>query len=159
MVICHKQNQKETTSTWIDIVKPTGKDIEKLKKDYDLHPVIADELRSPSPRTRVEAYPHYLYFIYYFPIYDPEEGASTAKEIDFIRTARNTVVTVRYEAFDGVFDGFGSETDDSSLTLTYRLVKQLILFEERQLRHIRRGSGSRRTRSFSKTKSATFWKK
>jgi len=121
---------------WIDIVKPTSKDIAKLKKDFDLHPVIVEELRAPSPRTRVEAYPHYLYFIYYFPIYDAAEGTSARTEVDFIVT-KNAVVTVRYEKFDGVFDGFAVEPGENSLQLMYRLVKQLIIFEERQLRHIR----------------------
>ena len=49
-------------------------------------PIIVDELRGPSARGRVEAYKDYLYFIYYFPIYDPKDEASTRTEIDFIIT-------------------------------------------------------------------------
>ena len=41
-----------------------------LAKEYSLHPIIVDELRGPSARGRVEAYKNYLYFIYYFPVYD-----------------------------------------------------------------------------------------
>jgi magnesium transporter len=128
--------EKIKGAEWIDIAKPTEKDLAKLKKDFDLHPVIVEELRVPSPRTRVEAYPHYLYFTYYFPVYDTVEGTSTRTEIDFIIT-KHAVITIRYEAFNGVFDGFAVEHGETSLALMYRLVKQLILFEERQLRHIR----------------------
>ncbi len=130
------EKTKAKSVHWIDVVKPTEKDLAKLKKDFNLHPVIVEELRTPSPRTRVEVYSHYLYFTYYFPIYDAAEGTSTRNEIDFIVT-KEVVVTVRYEPFEGVFDGFAAEPGENSLELMYRLVKQLIVFEERQLRHIR----------------------
>jgi magnesium transporter len=121
---------------WVDIAKPTDKDLAWLGKEYKLHPVIVEELRGPSARGRVEAYKDYLYFIYYFPIYDRDDEASTRTEIDFIIT-KDSVATVHYDGLDGVMDGFDATECDSSLAIMYRLIEHLINFQERQLRHIR----------------------
>ncbi len=121
---------------WIDIEKPKEKDLAWLGKEYQLHPIIVDELRGPSARGRVEAYKDYLYFIYYFPIYDNNDEASTRTEIDFIVT-KDSVATVRYDEMDGVMDGLDIADCDSSLAIIYRLIEHLVNFQERQLRHIR----------------------
>jgi len=121
---------------WVDVEKPTGKDLAWLGKEYHLHPVIVDELRGPSARGRVEAYKDYLFFIYYFPVYDRNDEASARTEIDFIVT-KDSVVTVHYDGLGGVMDGFDVEDCDSSLAVMYRLIEHLINFQERQLRHIR----------------------
>jgi magnesium transporter len=125
-----------TPVQWTDIVKPTAKDLARLKKEFDLHPLIVEELKGPSARTRVEAQPDYLYFIYYFPIYDAAEGTSSRAEIDFI-VSKDAVVTVHYEPFDAILAGFDPGERKTSLEVMYEVVKHLILFEERQLRHIR----------------------
>jgi magnesium transporter len=121
---------------WVDVAKPTEKDLAWLGKEYKLHPIIVDELRGPSARGRVEAYKDYLYFIYYFPVYDPKDEASTRTEIDFIIT-KDSVATVHYEELDGVMDGLSIAHCDSSLAVMYRIIEHLINFQERQLRHIR----------------------
>jgi magnesium transporter len=117
-------------------VNPSDKDLTWLGKEYKLHPVIVDELRGPSARGRVEAYKDYLYFIYYFPVYDRDDEASTRTEIDFIVT-KDSVATIHYDELDGVLDGFSVTECDSSLAIIYRLIEHLINFQERQLRHIR----------------------
>jgi magnesium transporter len=122
--------------TWVDILKPTEKELAQLKREFHLHPVIVEELRGPSARTRVEAQPNYLYFVYYFPIYDDEEGVSTRTEIDFI-VSRNKVVTVHYEPLKQALGQFSDKGARSSLELMCDLVRELVTFEERQLRHIR----------------------
>jgi magnesium transporter len=121
---------------WVDVKGPSEKDLAWLGKEYRLHPVIVNELRAPSARGRVEAYKDYLYFIYYFPVYDRDDEASTRTEIDFIVT-KNSVATVHYDELDGVMDGFDVTECDSSLAVMYRLIEHLINFQERQLRHIR----------------------
>jgi magnesium transporter len=121
---------------WINIEKPSEKDLAWLGKEYKLHPIIVDELRGPSARGRVEAYKDYLYFIYYFPVYDNNDEASARTEIDFVVT-KDAVVTVHYDGLDGVMDGLDIAQCDSSLAITYRLIEHLINFQERQLRHIR----------------------
>jgi len=128
--------EKNKFVQWIDIKKPTGKDLAWLKEKFKLHPVIVDELRGPSARARVEQYDSYLYFIYYFPLYDAEDAASVRTEIDFIVT-KDAVATVHYEPLTGVLDDFDVDTAKSSLELTYRLIEHLLNFEERQLRHVR----------------------
>jgi len=120
----------------VDVEKPSEKDLAWLGKEYKLHPIIVDELRGPSARGRVEAYKDYLYFIYYFPIYDPSDEASTRTEIDFI-IAKNSIATVHYDGLDGVMDGFDITQCDSSLAVMYQIIEHLINFQERQLRHIR----------------------
>jgi magnesium transporter len=121
---------------WVDIESPSEEDLAWLEKEYHLHPIIVNELRTPSARGRVEAYKDYLYFIYYFPLYDNNDEASTRTEIDFIIT-KNSVATVHYEGLDGAMDGFDITPYDSSLAIMYRLIEHLINFQERQLRHIR----------------------
>ncbi len=121
---------------WIDIHGPTEKELQWLTTQYNVHPVIIDELRGPSARARVEAYQDYLYFIYYFPLYDKEDGASIRTEIDFIVT-EDTVITVHYEPMKDVYDGFEVRRFSSTLEIMYNLVEHLINFEERQLRHVR----------------------
>jgi magnesium transporter len=128
--------EKNKHVQWIDIQKPTGKDIAWLKEKFKLHPVIVDELKGPSARARVEQYDGYLYFVYYFPLYDEEDEASVRTEIDFIVT-KNAVATIHYEPLTGVLDTFHLGPTSSSLHLVYGIVQHLLNFQERQLRHVR----------------------
>jgi magnesium transporter len=127
---------KNKSVQWVNVEKPTSKDLASLKKDFKLHPIIVDELREPSARARVEHYDNYLYFIYYFPIYDKEDGASVRTEIDFIVT-KNAVATIHYMPLSGVLDDFDIGSCKSSFELLRQLINHLLNFEERQLRHIR----------------------
>ncbi len=121
---------------WIDVERPNDKDIAWLGKEFGLHPIILAELKSPSARGHVEAYKDYLYFIYYFPIYDKEDESSVRTEIDFIVT-KDSVVTVHYDTVRTAMDDFDASPYDSSLMLMYRIIQNLLTFQERQLRHIR----------------------
>ena len=128
--------QKNRQVQWIDVQKPNKKDLAWLEKKFRLHPVIVDELRGPSARAHVEQYDGYLYFVYYFPLYDGKDATTVRTEIDFIVT-KNSVATIHYEPLTGVLDAFEIKTAASSLQLVYGLIQHLINFEERQLRHIR----------------------
>ena len=130
------EKKKSKRVVWQDILKPSDKDLAPIIKEFRLHPVIVNELKGPSARTHVEVLPHYLFFTYFFPVYDAAEGTSTRTEIDFI-IAEGKVVTVHYDSFTEIFDGVTAESAAHSLELTYRILKQLITFEERQLRHVR----------------------
>jgi magnesium transporter len=128
--------EKNKHVQWIDIQKPKAKDLAWLKTKFKLHPVIVDELKGPSARAHVEQYDDYLYFIYYFPLYDEEDSASVRTEIDFIVT-KDAVATIHYEPMTRVLDDFELGTTDSSFQLVYSLIQHLLNFQERQLRHIR----------------------
>ncbi len=128
--------EKNKNVRWIDIMKPTTKDLDWLEEKFDLHPVIVDELRGPSVRARAEAYRDYLFFIYYFPKYDKDDEASVRTEIDFVIT-KGAVVTVHYEPVTEALSGFRMTDESTSLELMCHIVQHLINFEERQLRHIR----------------------
>ncbi|MEK7608364.1 MAG: magnesium transporter CorA family protein [Patescibacteria group bacterium] len=119
---------------WVDIERPTKKDISYLKERFKLHDVILREIEEPSARAHVERYDDYLYMTCYFPIYDGTEQTSRRAEIDFV-IMKKAVVTVRYERLD-VLNDFKSVEFKDSLSLVYSLLGALAQFEERQLRHI-----------------------
>jgi magnesium transporter len=130
------QIQKNKNVQWIDITGPTDEDLASLKKKFGLHPLIVEELRVPSTRARVEAEKDYLFFIYYFPLYDTKDESSVRSEIDII-VSKNTVATIHYESLTRVLNDFEIGEAKTSLELLSRLIEHLIVFEERQLRHIR----------------------
>ena len=124
----------KTSAKWVDIKNPTPKDLERLQKEFRIHPIILEELRSPSARSRVELYKDYMYMIYYFPVYDEKEESSRRTELDFIIT-KNSVVTVRYEDITAL-EGIKIKNAGNSLNATYELIEHLLGYQERQLRHI-----------------------
>ncbi|HEX4104238.1 MAG TPA: magnesium transporter CorA family protein [Candidatus Paceibacterota bacterium] len=128
--------QKNDHVEWIDIEKPTDRDISTLREKFGLHPVIVEELKTPSARARVERYDDYLYFIYYFPKYDADDESSVRTEIDFLVT-KNLVATVHYEPITKALANFHVQDEATTYKLVYNIIEHLITFEERQLRHIR----------------------
>ncbi len=120
---------------WVDIVNPQKKHLDWLKREFNIHPVILEELRQPSARPKTEVYDDYIYFIYYFPDYDKEEETSKRVEIDFLIT-HNHVITVHYEKIEAL-EGFEIEKGEYPLQLLYRIIQALLQFQERQLQHIR----------------------
>jgi magnesium transporter len=127
--------------SWVNIMNPKEKDLLWLKKKYSFHPLIIDELRGPSARSKVEINHKYLYLIYYFPIYDPIEKVSKRGEIDFLITKKG-VITVSYEKIEIFQDliktlNIQSRFFEDPLRLTHKLIESLLIFQQRQINHIR----------------------
>jgi Mg2+ and Co2+ transporter CorA len=60
-----RYNYKELL--WIDIEAPTHEEIRSIMEEFDIHPIVADELLSPSLRPKVDHYENLIYLILHFP--------------------------------------------------------------------------------------------
>jgi len=49
--------------TWIDVTSPTKDEVQDLAKEHDLHPLLQNELLSPSLRSKVDVYEEYLFLV------------------------------------------------------------------------------------------------
>ena len=87
--------------TWIDIESPTKEDIKNLTSEYTIHPLIANELLSPTLRSRAEIYDTCAYFILHFPSIIHSHDGKTEQEIDFI-VGKNFIITAHYEVVDSI---------------------------------------------------------
>ncbi len=82
--------------TWIDIQKPTQKDIGLLKRKFNFHPLVLDELLNPSYRASVEHHKNYIFMVLHFPVYNREERRTTSRELNIIAT-KDTLITCHNE--------------------------------------------------------------
>lgn len=131
---------KQGGAEWLDIESPSEAEINNLGKKYKLHPVILDELKNPSARSRVENHGSYLYMIYYFPVYNEKERVSRRSEIDLIIT-KSEVITVHYEhiqILEELKNNLGEKdvVFNNAVSLTHKIIGTLLNFQQRQLSHI-----------------------
>jgi magnesium transporter len=91
------------TLTWIDLENPTREEISALAEEYDLHPVAANELFSPSERAKIDLYENSLYLILHFPIHNKTTGHVNEVEVDFI-LLKDVLITTHYELVDPLHD-------------------------------------------------------
>lgn len=91
-----RYNQRNLT--WIDMVAPTPSDVKALMQEFALDPLIAEELLSPSFKSKVERRGEAIYVILHFPALRLS-GARAEQEIDFI-IGKNFLITTRYENID-----------------------------------------------------------
>ena len=89
--------------TWIDLESPTIEEIASLKEEYNLHQIVADELKNPSERAKVDVYPKCIYLILHFPLRTETNGRITETEVDFILLP-NVMITTHYELIDPLHD-------------------------------------------------------
>ncbi|MCH7604653.1 magnesium transporter CorA family protein [Patescibacteria group bacterium] len=81
--------------TWVDIQNPDEEDIEYLKETYGFHPLVLEGLIPPAWRAKVDTFPNYLFFIYYYPIYNKAHKHTRSAELDVI-VSRDVLITSHY---------------------------------------------------------------
>ena len=116
---------------WLDIVRPNDRDTEFLKENFGFHPLILEEIKSPTYHPVIESYETYLFLILHFPNFYKRTNQIQAVEIDFLIT-KDTLVTIRYHDFPDL-DAIFSDIEKNSATyfdkttghLLHHLTKQL----------------------------------
>ena len=127
---------------WINIVSPTVSDIEFLRKNFNFHPIVLDELLHLSDRSKAETYDGYLFVVIHLPNYDPSMRSARQAEIDILAT-KDTFITVHYENLEPI-EQFEKLLSNEKLRthitntgqLLYHLSGEIDKFSLRQLTHI-----------------------
>ncbi len=89
---------------WVDATKPTQEEVRSLMEEFDLDPLVADELLAPSVRSRVDTRNEYFYLVLQIPAFrhlHDLDGISL--ELDFV-VGRNWIITTRYDSIDPLHD-------------------------------------------------------
>jgi len=100
------REQKLNNVRWISLVNPSPEDIKVLGEHFpQIHPLVLEELTTPTIRPRVENYDHHLYMVLHFPKFVPGQEKSVAYELDFI-LMQDVFITVQYEGSIQVLEDF-----------------------------------------------------
>lgn len=95
--------------TWIDLESPMPEELKEIDRDYQIPPLVLEELTTPSRRMRADIYRHQVYLVFHFPrcrlclngsssVFDPEED-----EVDFL-IGKNFLLTVHYRPINALAD-------------------------------------------------------
>jgi magnesium transporter len=84
---------------WIDLELPTNEEVRSLVEEYDIHPLVANELLSPTLRSRVDVYDSFIYLILHFPTVVHSHHNRKEEEVDFI-VGKNYIITTHYGTVD-----------------------------------------------------------
>jgi magnesium transporter len=99
--------------TWIDIDHPSEKDKETIIKEFDIDPLLANEILIPTNRPRVELNSDYIYLVLHFPAFKHSHKEKTEQEVDFI-IGKDFLITARYDTVDAIHK-FGKKLEVSNI--------------------------------------------
>lgn len=83
---------------WVDLESPTRDEILRVIHEFNIEPLVAEELLLPSAKPRVELHPQYLYLVMHFPALR-HTHRNKEQEVDFI-VGKDFIITTRYEMID-----------------------------------------------------------
>ena len=135
--------------TWIDLVNPTKEDILTIMDEFDIHPVVAEELLVLTLHSRVDEYQKYLYLILHFPALRHTQKShqilADNQEIDII-IGKKFLITTHYSNLDPILNLSKTIEVDSILQkstlgehagfLFYHLMKRLYAALEAEMQFI-----------------------
>ncbi len=127
---------------WIDITSPANTDVQFLKKHFNFHPIVLDELLHPSDRSKAEHYDGYVFLVIHMPNYNPDTHCCEEAEIDILAT-KDAFITVHYgnleplEQFEKLLlnEKLRSHINGTG-QLVYYFLGEIDKFSLRQLGHI-----------------------
>src|SRR3989344_8747012 len=93
--------------TWIDLESPTSSELQNVVNELKIPPPIAEEMRIPSLKPKVDFYKDVIYLILHFPAFKHSHISESNQEIDFV-IGKNFLVTIHYDAIDPL-DKFSKE--------------------------------------------------
>lgn len=83
---------------WVDIVNPGDQEANFLERQFGFHPLIVEEIKTPTYHPLIESYGSYLFLILHFPNFNPKQQQIQTIEVDLLIT-KDAVITVRYQDF------------------------------------------------------------
>jgi magnesium transporter len=111
--LCHDKiflminEYKHNDITWIDLDNPTAEEARDVAERFDIQPLVADELLSPTLRPKVDYYKDYIYLILHFPVMhktdEQMQKSEAIQEVDFI-IGKKFIITTRYTAVDALLE-------------------------------------------------------
>ncbi len=132
---------------WFDIVNPQEEELQAIQNELKLPTFIIDELRIPSSRDKMKISDQYAFIILFFPMWNEQTKTSEAEELDIIMDKKH-LVTIRYSKKLEPLNEFLSRCEGSSKSACaamlgdttyktfYSIMKELLEFSNRQLKHI-----------------------
>jgi magnesium transporter len=132
---------------WLDVESPSQDEVSMLIKKYQLHPLVGEELVSPTRNSKVDVYKDYLFLAIHVPIRLKTNGKYIVvqKEVDiiignkFIITSRNEVIEPLH-SFAKVFET-NSILDKNSIEhaglIFYYMMKKIYSYMHEDLENIK----------------------
>ena len=137
--------RKYKSLTWVDLESPVVEDVKILMREYNIPPIVADELLKPTIRPRADIHGNIIYLILHFPIYDISRKVSEPCEVDFI-LGKNFIITAHYKSIIPLHElvkifevGILLKENHFAKSvgrLTFLIAKKLYDYALRQLEHI-----------------------
>ncbi|MCK4592693.1 magnesium transporter CorA family protein [Candidatus Parcubacteria bacterium] len=87
-----RQETQNKEIRWINIISPDNKDVEFLKKDFDICSTILKEYIPKIKRPKVETYKDYLFAVIHFPVFNRKTRKTISTELDII-LFKDTLIT------------------------------------------------------------------
>ncbi len=88
---------------WIDAENPTPEEIETIAQEFNLAPLLSQELLAPTLKPRVDLYPDLAFFVLHFPASRHTHGSASAQEVDIV-LGKGFMVSVHYDTIAAIYD-------------------------------------------------------
>lgn len=95
----HLRELTTPTLRWINVTRPEKRELDYLAKEFKFHPLDLEDCASPAQRPKLDEYPHYLFLVLIFPLYNRKTGEIVPTEIDFFIGEKYLVTVHRSELF------------------------------------------------------------
>ncbi|UCC17020.1 MAG: magnesium transporter CorA family protein [Dehalococcoidales bacterium] len=67
--------------TWMNMENPAEAEIKFLASKYPFHPLDLDDCLSKIQRPKIDEYKDYLFFVFHFPVFNPEARVTTPSQV------------------------------------------------------------------------------
>lgn len=130
---------------WIDVLSPTPEEVRVLMDEFNIHPLVAEELLTPTLRSKVDLYDDFIYLILHFPTISHKHDGGRDQEIDFI-IGNKFIITSHYDFVDQLHE-FSKAFEVNSILeksnigdhagfILFYIVKDLYKMLDGELEHI-----------------------
>lgn len=130
---------------WIDLESPTHDEVARVVEEFQILPLVAEELLFTATKPRAEFYSDYAYLVLHFPALR-HSHKTREQEIDFI-VGRQFLITAHYDVIDPlhkfakIFEVHSilekNETDGHAGFLFFYMLKKLYKAVEHEVDYIR----------------------
>lgn len=120
---------------WLNVEKPTAKDIEYLAKSYLFHPLELEDCRSRIELPKLDEHKNYLFLVLHFPVFNKEARVTTPSQVaifigeDFVVTVHSGELKPLSKLFDDCQQNERARQENmgrSSGYLLYRVLDRLV---------------------------------